>query len=163
LAGVTLRWQDKSGQTRLFDKTKADQLVAKVTGQTGEVLEVKKEAKKELPPLAYDLTELQRDANRNYGFSAKTTSSVMQQLYENHTSNARCPECHKKMEVKGDGENKMFSCVCGHREKLSAFTKRREAEKGNINKREVSSFLQNQNEGGSINTALADALAKFKK
>ena len=83
-AGMTLRWQDKNGQTRLFDKTKADQLVAKVTGQTGEVLEVKKEGKKELPPLAYDLTELQRDANRKYGFSAKTTSSIMQQLYENH-------------------------------------------------------------------------------
>ncbi|KGP76456.1 DNA topoisomerase III [Desulfosporosinus sp. Tol-M] len=503
-AGVTLHWQDKSGQTRLFDKNKADQLVAKVTGQTGEVLEVKKEAKKELPPLAYDLTELQRDANRKYGFSAKTTSSVMQQLYENHkivtyprtdaryisedvvatlperlksitqgpyvdlargilrnkliitkrfvdgskvsdhhaiipteqspalsrlsseelkiydlivkrflavlssafeyeqtkvlvgikgeffaaqgkvvklkgwrkvyegsgsldgdpedgeseqtlpefrkgeslknlsvklatgktkpparyteatllsamehpgkliddqmlrevmdqshglgtpatraeiieklfnsfymnrqgkeiiptskgiqlislvppelkspeltakweqqlteiskgrirsqtfltgirgyatrlvstvigstqtfkhdnltrnkcpecgkfllqvkgkkgemyvcqdrecgyrkgisqTSNARCPECHKKMEVKGDGDNKIFSCVCGHREKLAAFVKRRETEKSNLNKREVSAFLQKQNEGGLINTALADALAKFKK
>ncbi len=502
--GVTLRWQDKFGQTRLFDKLKADQLVAKVTGQTGEVLEVKKEAKKELPPLAYDLTELQRDANRKYGLSAKATSSVMQQLYESHkivtyprtdsrhisedivatlperlksiaqgpyvdlarsilrnkliitkrfvdgskvsdhhaiipteqpatlsrlssdelkiydlivkrfiavlspafeyeqtkvvvgikgelftaqgkivklkgwrkvyegygslegdsedgeaeqtlpefrkgeslknlavklttgktkppsrhteatllsamehpgkliddqklrevmdlshglgtpatraeiieklfnsfymnrqgkeiiptskgiqlislvppelkspeltakweqqlteiskgrvqsqtfltgirgyatqlvstvigstqtfkhdnltrnkcpecgkfllqvkgkkgemyvcqdrecgyrkgisqTSNARCPECHKKMEVKGDGDNKMFSCVCGHREKLSVFTKRREGEKGNINKREVGSFLQNQNDRGLVNTALADALAKFKK
>jgi len=79
------------------------------------------------------------------------------------TSNARCPECHKKLELKGDGDNKMFSCVCGYREKLSAFTKRREAEKGNMNKREVSSFMQHQNEGGSINTALADALAKFKK
>ena len=82
--GFSLRWQDKNGQTRIFDKNKADELVSKVTGQTGEILEVKKEAKKELPPLAYDLTELQRDANRKYGFSAKTTSSVMQQLYENH-------------------------------------------------------------------------------
>ncbi|HWQ43245.1 MAG TPA: DNA topoisomerase III, partial [Desulfosporosinus sp.] len=82
--GFVLRWQDKNGQTRLFDKNKADQLVAKVTGQTGEILDVKKEAKKELPPLAYDLTELQRDANRKYGLSAKTTSSVMQQLYESH-------------------------------------------------------------------------------
>lgn len=82
--GFSLHWQDKNGQTRIFDKNKADQLVAKVTGQTGEIIEVKKEAKKELPPLAYDLTELQRDANRKYGFSAKTTSSVMQQLYENH-------------------------------------------------------------------------------
>ena len=503
--GVTLRWQDNNGQTRLFDQAKADQLVGKLTGQTGEVLAVKKEAKKELHPLAYDLTELQRDANRKYGFSAKTTSSVMQQLYENHkivtyprtdshhisedivatlperlksiaqgpyvelargilrnkliitkrfvdgskvsdhhalipteqpatlsrlsseefkiydlivkrfiavlspafeyeqtlvkvgiqgeiftakgkvvklkgwrkvyegaagdsdndcedgeneqtltnfhkgeslknlsvqlatgktkpparhteatlltamehpgkliddqmlrevmdqshglgtpatraeiieklfnsfymnrqgkeiiptskgiqliglvppdlkspeltakweqqlteiskgrlpsqtfltgirgyatqlvatvigseqtfkhdnltrnkcpecgkfllqvkgkkgemyvcqdrecgyrkgisqTSNARCPECHKKLELKGDGDNKMFSCVCGHREKLSVFTKRREAEKGNMNKREVSSFMQHQNDGSLVNTALADALAKFKK
>lgn len=83
--GFSLRWQDKnSGQSRIFDKNKADEIVARVTGQTGEVLEVKKEAKKELPPLAYDLTELQRDANRKYGYSAKTTSSVMQRLYENY-------------------------------------------------------------------------------
>lgn len=82
--GFTLRWQDRNGQTRIFDKFKADALLAKVSGQTGEVVEVKKEAKKEFPPLAYDLTELQRDANRKFGFSAKTTSSVMQQLYENH-------------------------------------------------------------------------------
>ena len=82
--GFALRWQDKSGQTRIFDKSKADSLVAKVTGQTGEVVEVRKEAKKELPPLAYDLTELQRDANRKYGITAKTTSAVMQQLYEYH-------------------------------------------------------------------------------
>ncbi|GAB6152095.1 DNA topoisomerase III [Desulfosporosinus burensis] len=82
--GFTLHWQDQKGQTRIFDRNKAEGLLAKVMGQTGDVIEVKKEAKKELPPLAYDLTELQRDANRKYGFSAKTTSSVMQQLYENH-------------------------------------------------------------------------------
>lgn len=82
--GFTLQWQDHKGQTRIFDKNKADQLLTKISGKVGEVVEVKKEAKKEFPPLAYDLTELQRDANRKYGFSAKTTSSVMQQLYENH-------------------------------------------------------------------------------
>lgn len=82
--GIFLRWQDKNGQTRIFDKLKAEALVSKLTSQTGEVVEVKKEGKKEFPPLAYDLTELQRDANRKFGFSAKTTSSVMQQLYENH-------------------------------------------------------------------------------
>jgi len=77
-------------------------------------------------------------------------------------SNARCPECHKKMEIKGDGDNKLFSCSCGFREKLSAFTKRREAEKGNLNKRDVGKYLQNQQDSGPINTALADALAKLK-
>ena len=82
--GFSLQWRDQHNQTRIFDKPKADAIVAKVSGQTGEVLEVTKEAKQEPPPLAYDLTELQRDANRKYGFSAKTTSSVMQQLYENH-------------------------------------------------------------------------------
>lgn len=83
--GFSLRWQDKgSGQTRIFARDKAEEIVAKVTAQTGKITEVRKESKKELPPLAYDLTELQRDANRRYGYSAKTTSSVMQQLYEQH-------------------------------------------------------------------------------
>lgn len=83
--GFTLRWQDRhSGQTRLFDRNKVDQLLSKVKGKGAEITEIKKEAKKELPPLAYDLTELQRDANRMFGFSAKTTSSVMQRLYENY-------------------------------------------------------------------------------
>jgi DNA topoisomerase-3 len=83
--GFHLRWQDKaSGQARIFDKTKADGIAAKVTGKTAVITEVKKEAKKELPPLAYDLTELQRDANKRFGYSAKQTSSIMQKLYETH-------------------------------------------------------------------------------
>ncbi len=78
-------WQDrKTGQTRLSDKAKAEAIVARAAGQTGTVTEVIKEAKKELPPLAYDLTELQRDANRKYGYSAKKTLSLMQRLYESH-------------------------------------------------------------------------------
>lgn len=81
----TLHWQDKTnGQSRLFSQSKALDIVAKVTNQNATITEIKKELKKELPPLAYDLTELQRDANRRYGYSAKTTSSVMQQLYEQH-------------------------------------------------------------------------------
>lgn len=82
--GFSLRWQDKKGQTRIFDAHQAEQLLTKVKAQTGLILDVKKEGKKELPPLAYDLTELQRDANRKYGYSAKKTSSIMQQLYEHY-------------------------------------------------------------------------------
>lgn len=83
--GFTMQWQDrKNGQTRIFDRQRADQILDKVNGATGVISEVKKEAKTELPPLAYDLTELQRDANRRYGFSAKMTSALMQQLYETH-------------------------------------------------------------------------------
>ena len=78
------------------------------------------------------------------------------------TSNARCPECHKKMELRGEGENRIFSCGCGHREKLSVFNKRVEEGKSNINKKETGMYLQHQQEK-SINTALADALAKLKK
>ncbi len=76
------------------------------------------------------------------------------------TSNARCPECHKKMEMRGDGENKSFYCTCGYREKLETFNQR-VGER--VNKKEVSQFLQKQNEPDPINSSLADALAKWKK
>lgn len=83
--GFTINWLEKgSGQTRLFDRKKADEIVARLKGQTAKVTDVRKEAKQELPPLAYDLTELQRDANKRFGFSAKKTLNIMQQLYESH-------------------------------------------------------------------------------
>lgn len=75
------------------------------------------------------------------------------------TTNARCPNCHKKMELRGEGEKQMFACVCGYREKLSDFKKRR-ANAG-AGKRDVRKYLANQS-SGSGNTAMADALAKWK-
>ncbi|MCK4260948.1 MAG: DNA topoisomerase III [Halanaerobiales bacterium] len=85
LKDFTVRWQDSTnGQIRINKKEKADGIVSKVNGQTGKISDVKKEAKRDLPPLAYDLTELQRDANRRYGFSPKQTLKIMQRLYENH-------------------------------------------------------------------------------
>jgi DNA topoisomerase-3 len=83
--GFTLQWQEaKSGQSRLFSKQQAEEVLARAKGGTGNVVEVRKEAKEELPPLAYDLTELQRDANRKFGYSAKQTLGIMQKLYEVH-------------------------------------------------------------------------------
>ena len=84
LNGFTVQWQDRNGQVRTFSREQADSIVKKVTGQMGEVVEVRKDLKKELPPLAYDLTELQRDANRRYSYSAKQTLNIMQKLYETH-------------------------------------------------------------------------------
>lgn len=83
--GFNILWQDKaSGQTQIFNKQQAEDILSKVKGQLGEVIEVKKEAKEEQAPLAYDLTELQRDANRKYNYSAKQTLGLMQSLYETH-------------------------------------------------------------------------------
>lgn len=79
-----VQWISKNGETRTFDKSKAEEVVNKTNNQTGEVIEVTKALKKDLPPLAYDLTELQRDANRRFGYSAKQTLTLMQRLYENH-------------------------------------------------------------------------------
>lgn len=75
------------------------------------------------------------------------------------TTNARCPNCHKKMELRGEGEKQMFACVCGYREKLSDFKKRRSS--AGANKRDVQKYLKNQDTGGG-NTAMAAALAKWK-
>ncbi|HYE82861.1 MAG TPA: DNA topoisomerase III [Clostridia bacterium] len=83
--GFALLWRDKTnGNTQLFDKARAESIVSKLNGQTGEITDIKKEAKSEPHPLAYDLTELQRDANKRYGYSAKQTLSIMQALYERH-------------------------------------------------------------------------------
>ena len=74
------------------------------------------------------------------------------------TTNARCPNCHKKMELRGEGDKQMFACVCGYREKLSDFKKRRAS--AGANKRDVQKYLANQNKD-SGNTAMADALSKW--
>ena len=52
-------------------------------------------------------------------------------------TNARCPQCHKKMELIGDGEQRRFTCACGYREKLSAFEKRKKESGGGVSKKDV--------------------------
>ena len=79
-------------------------------------------------------------------------------------TNARCPQCHKKMELVGDGENQRFTCVCGYREKLSAFEKRKKDSGGGVSKKDVSRYMNQlkQEAREPVNNAFADALAKLK-
>ncbi|PZE21788.1 DNA topoisomerase III [Paenibacillus xerothermodurans] len=78
-------WRSKQNPDgRLFDKAAAEALAARLQSMTAKVSQLKVTEKSEPQPLAYDLTELQRDANRKYGFSAKQTSNVLQRLYEQH-------------------------------------------------------------------------------
>jgi len=79
-------------------------------------------------------------------------------------TNARCPECHKKLELRGEGEGQIFVCKCGYKEKLSAFNERRNKEDAKVSKNDVSRYLNNQKRSNDepINSALADALSKFK-
>ena len=85
LPAFELFWKDKkSMQGRTFDKARADDVVKKITGGVMTVTEVRREHKRECAPLLYDLTELQRDANRRYGFTAKQTLGIMQRLYEEY-------------------------------------------------------------------------------
>lgn len=76
-------WEE-NGEKRIFSKDKADQILEKGKGQKAIVQSINRTAKSEQQPLPYDLTELQRDANKRFGFSAKKTSSVLQKLYEQH-------------------------------------------------------------------------------
>ncbi len=84
LGSFTATWRANNGDARMFDRTQAEVLQKKVQGKTGIIDKVKKSEKVEPHPLAYDLTELQRDANKRYGFSAKQTSNLLQRLYEQY-------------------------------------------------------------------------------
>lgn len=76
-------------------------------------------------------------------------------------SNARCPECHKKMEIIKKGDEEQFVCVCGYKEKMSAFKKRREKEGAGVSKKDVQKYLRQQKDE-PVNNAFADAFAKLK-
>ena len=78
-------------------------------------------------------------------------------------TNARCPNCHKKLELRGEGEKRLFVCICGYRERMADFEKRKQ--KTGANKRDVQNYLQNQNKGasGGGNSDLAAQLAKWMK
>lgn len=85
VSGFTLTWQNsKTNETRIYDKQQAESIYNALKGLSCEVNEINKAPKKVYPPKLYDLTELQRDANRKFGFSAKETLSIMQSLYERH-------------------------------------------------------------------------------
>lgn len=83
--GLVLTWQDAgTGSHRSFDRGRMEGLAQELKGETAVVAEVKRTPKKTQPPLLYDLTELQRDANKRFNYSAKDTLNIMQRLYENH-------------------------------------------------------------------------------
>ncbi len=81
---LTLTWQDKDGNSRSFNKEKMDAIVKSLGKQNAEVVAIERKAKKTYSPALYDLTELQRDANKLFGYSAKETLNIMQKLYEQH-------------------------------------------------------------------------------
>lgn len=81
---LKLTWQDKSGNTRSFNKEKVDSIAKIIRDEQAIITEVEKKRKKSFAPGLYDLTELQRDANKIFGFSAKETLNIMQKLYEHH-------------------------------------------------------------------------------
>ena len=83
--GLRFSWQDeKSGSRRSFSKERMEDMKSRIGNGILEIKEIEKTGKKTYAPGLYDLTELQRDANKKFGFSAKETLNIMQRLYENH-------------------------------------------------------------------------------
>lgn len=81
---LKLTWQDANGNSRSFNKEKIDSIVKVLDKQNATVIDIDKKQKKSFSPGLYDLTELQRDANKKFGYSAKETLNIMQKLYEQH-------------------------------------------------------------------------------
>ena len=80
-----------------------------------------------------------------------------------HT-NARCPNCHKRMDLVGQGEGQRFVCVCGYKEKLKSFEERRAKEGKGVSKRDVNNYLKKQAKEANepINNAFAAAFKDLK-
>ena len=88
-SGLTFTWQDRSGDKASgsyssFDRERITAILSRLSGSDLTVTEIRRTPKKTPAPLLYDLTELQREANRRFNLSAKETLNIMQRLYENH-------------------------------------------------------------------------------
>ncbi len=75
-------WIDEKQKTHIKAKDKADEIKKKVSGKTGKIIESTRDEKRKPPEKLYDLTTLQREANRKFGFSADKTLKIAQSLYE---------------------------------------------------------------------------------
>ena len=82
--GFSATFRDSKNNTRFSDRAFVEGIQKSLAGKSAVVSKLEKAAKKQAPPAAYDLTELQRDANKKFGYSAKQTLSIMQSLYERH-------------------------------------------------------------------------------
>lgn len=80
------------------------------------------------------------------------------------TTNARCPKCHKRMEMIVKGKEETFVCACGYKEKLSSFQARRKKEGAGVNKRDVQKYMRQQQKEAKepVNNGFAQALAGIK-
>lgn len=79
-----LSWVNKENNSRIFDEDFANKIALKIKKSQGEIVNINSINKKKFSPALYDLTELQRDANKIFGYSAKQTLNIMQRLYETH-------------------------------------------------------------------------------
>ena len=75
-------------------------------------------------------------------------------------TNARCPVCHKRMEMIGKGQDAVFVCSCGHKERMEKFEERRKKEGKGVSRKDIARYMQKQKKEAEIpvNNAFAEAL-----
>lgn len=121
-SSVTFTWQDEKSQSyRSFQKEKIEAIEKKIQGKNGKITEVHTVPKKTYAPLLYDLTELQRDANKRFGFSAKETLNLMQRLYENHKvlTYPRTDSRYLTSDIVGTLKERLRACAVGPYKKVA--------------------------------------------
>ncbi|MYL40314.1 DNA topoisomerase III [Virgibacillus salexigens] len=165
---LTAEWEDKL--TKIADgKLNKNQFMSEIKGYTKQVVQQIKSSQEKFkhdnmtgtkcPECGKLMLEI---ANKKGRMLVCQDRSCGHKKNIAKQTNARCPNCHKRLELRGEGDGQIFMCKCGHREKLSTFQARKDKEKKhNVSKKEVNKYLKKQDERFS-NNALAEQLAKFK-
>ncbi len=121
--GISWIWQDKKSRgSRTFESGRMQVLLDNLKGRKLRVVSVEKTAKKMFAPGLYDLTELQRDANKKFGYSAKETLNIMQRLYENHKALTypRTDSRYIGTDVAETIKERLMACAAGPYRKLAS-------------------------------------------
>lgn len=121
-SSLIFTWQDSTSKSyRSFQKEKIESIQKKMEGKNGTIQEVHTIPKKVYAPLLYDLTELQRDANKKFGFSAKETLNIMQRLYENHKvlTYPRTDSRYLTSDIVGTLKERLRACAVGPYQKTA--------------------------------------------
>ena len=124
--GITFTWREgKTGSLRTYQKERAEEIKKKCETHSRIIKKTEKKEKKVYPPLLYDLTELQRDANKRFGFSAKETLNIMQRLYENHKvlTYPRTDSRYLTSDVVGTLSERLDACAVGPYRKMALTVK----------------------------------------
>ena len=106
--GFAGKWYNsEEKETRTYNRDEATAIQKKIDGQTGKIVKADIKEKKQMPPLLYDLTSLQRDCNKHFSASAADTLNVAQELYEKHKliTYPRTDSCYLTSDMEAGFEN----------------------------------------------------------
>jgi DNA topoisomerase-3 len=122
LGGFFASYRDAKNQTSIFDEAVAQELANRCKNATLTVTELTTTEKRVPPPPLFDLTELQREANKRYNFSAKETLSIMQRLYEQHKilTYPRTDSRYLTDDIVPTLRERLLSCAVGDYERLAS-------------------------------------------